>query len=130
MSELQKEKNRLTSRVCSSQSFASIFSCVRLSELPTSNTTLGRSESDAVGWILVSASFILRTSSKVRKEDKPRLKLCVLSNVLIAPTFAHPGGLGGCGAAVNSTRATVRRVVNSRWASSWTLLGIYLTMKL
>ena len=109
---------------------ASIFSCVRLSESPTSSTMLKRRIWEGVDTSICLLHLVRLKFESWGKKDKPRLKLCVLSNILIAPTLVHPGGFEGCGGVVNSTRATERRVVNSRWVLSWTELGMYLMMKL
>ena len=52
-----KEGIQLTSGICSSQSFASTISCVRLSELPTSRTMLGKPDGLGAGSIPESACF-------------------------------------------------------------------------
>ena len=57
-----KEEIWLTAGMCSSQSLASISSCERLSELPTSRTMLGRLE--LAGQTPESACFFLNPSSK------------------------------------------------------------------
>ena len=57
-----KGRNWLTSGMCWSQSLASILSCVRLSESPTSKAMLGRR--DRAGRTVASACFFLDPSWK------------------------------------------------------------------
>ena len=120
----------LTSNTVSSQSLASIFSCLRL-ESPTSRTTLGRPDGLGTGATPASACFFLDQSWKARgRKVKPRLKLYVLSNTLVDPMPTHPGGSAACGCGVNCTRAKERTLAQETLATSWGWLGMYLAMKL
>ena len=126
-----KGRNRLTSNTVSSQSLASIFNCLRLSESPTSRMTLGRPDGLGTGATPASACFFLDQSWNARgRKVKPRLKLCVLSNILVDPMPTHPGGSAACGCGVNCTRAKEWTLAQETLATSWGWLGMYLTMKL
>ena len=99
--EWQQSRNWLTSNTVSSQSLASIFSCLRLSESPTSRTTLGRPDGLGTSATPASACFFLDQSWNAGgRKVKPRLKLCVPSNILVDPMSIHPGGSAACGCGV------------------------------
>jgi hypothetical protein len=45
------------------------------------------------------------------KKGESRLKLCVISNTLVAAMLMHPGGIAVCGGGVNCIRANKRVAV-------------------